>query len=101
MQYQHGDVLIERVGEIPMTAKKQKTKSIVLAEGEVTGHTHVVTTPGVESFVEDAMMYIKSIIPWEVRHEEHGPIEIPPGIYKIGRVREYDHIAEMERIVRD
>ncbi len=101
MQYQHGDVLIEQVGEIPKSAKKQKTERIVIAEGEVTGHAHVVTTPGVESFVEDAMMYIKSLIPWEVKHEEHAPIEIPPGIYKISRVREYDHITEMERQVRD
>jgi len=101
MQYQHGDVLIEAVGEIPKSAKKQKTERIVIAEGEVTGHAHVVTTPGVDCYVEDAMMYIKSLIPWEVRHEEHAPIEIPPGIYKIGRVREYDHIAEMERVVRD
>lgn len=101
MQYQHGDVTIEQVNEIPSGAKKQKVERIVLAEGEVTGHAHIVITPGVESYVEDAMLYIKSLVPWEVNHEEHHTIEIPPGEYKIGRVREYDHLAEVERIVAD
>jgi hypothetical protein len=34
-------------------------------------------------------------------HEEHKPLTVPTGVYKVGRVREYDYFAEMERRVVD
>ena len=42
MTYQQGDVLIQKVGELPAdleTMRKGK-RGYVLAEGEVTGHAH-------------------------------------------------------------
>jgi hypothetical protein len=36
-----------------------------------------------------------------VKHEEHGPITLTPGIWEIGRVREFDWFAMMERTVVD
>lgn len=36
-----------------------------------------------------------------VVHEEHYPVEVPPGDYQVGRVREYDHFAEEARRVID
>ena len=41
--YRQGDVLIERIAEIPTTAEKQnKSARIILAHGEVTGHHHAM-----------------------------------------------------------
>lgn len=45
--------------------------------------------------------YIEIVEPTELRHEEHRPITIPEGYYKIEIVREYDHFAEESRQVMD
>jgi hypothetical protein len=37
----------------------------------------------------------------EVVHEEHRAFSVPPGTYRIGAVREYDHFAEEARSVLD
>ena len=43
--YRQGDVLIERIAEIPTAAEKQsKSTRIILAHGEVTGHHHALET---------------------------------------------------------
>ena len=34
-------------------------------------------------------------------YEEHKPLTIPPGVYRVGRVKEYDYFAEMERPIAD
>jgi hypothetical protein len=40
-QIRHGDVLIERVGDVPAAITPDK-KPPVLAEGEISGHSHTV-----------------------------------------------------------
>ena len=42
--YRHGDVLIAEVGSIPKGAVKRP--HLVLAEGEMTGHSHRIAEPG-------------------------------------------------------
>lgn len=101
MQYQQGDITIEKIDRIPTCAKKQKTKKIILAEGKATGHMHVVITPGVETYVADAVTYIKSLIPWEIKHNTHEIIEVPPGEYQVGKILAYDHLARVARVVAD
>jgi hypothetical protein len=39
--------------------------------------------------------------PVTITHEEHKPLEIPAGIFQIGRVVEHDYLSDMERQVRD
>jgi hypothetical protein len=36
-----------------------------------------------------------------VTHEEHGPVELPKGIYKVEQVREYDYFSQQARRVYD
>src|ERR1035437_3486269 len=44
-QYRQGDVLIERIAQIPTNAEKQnKSACIFLAHGEVNGHYHALIT---------------------------------------------------------
>jgi len=99
-QYQQGDVLFEAV-KIPKRAKLVKDmQGIIVAQGEATGHMHVVQDR-VQLFQDDGLVFLK--VPQESRvvHEEHKPITLPPGEYRIKQVQEYDHLEELARTVRD
>ena len=100
---QQGDVLISSVDEIPQGKPIQpKNGCFVLAEGEISGHAHRIEAVGDIEFTEkDGMFYLKNKKPCVVRHEEHGPITIPAGTWKVGGVREFDHWAEEARRVID
>ena len=102
MQIVQGDVFCLKVESVPSGAKKEK--HLTLAEGEATGHFHRVTTGeavlysipnSVDKFLE---VISESAV---VTHEEHKPITLPKGTYKIGIVQEYDYDAEEARQVRD
>jgi len=107
--YQQGDVIIEPVQGIPDGSKRISAgpRGFVLAEGEVTGHAHVIEREAEELAGlmmyrgEDGYYYIRIERPVTVRHEEHRAIEIPEGFYRVRRVREYDHFAEEARPVVD
>lgn len=97
---QQGDVLLRSCATIPGKAKK-KTDTIV-AYGEVTNHKHEVIGEGVEVFEDETgVLYVSAPSGGRIRHEEHDPIELPPGNYTISIVQEYDHFAEEARNVAD
>lgn len=97
--YQQGDVTIKPVAEVPAGAKP--SGSNVLREGEATGHAHRAVAGDVQLFIEGNQLFMRAPSGTEVRHEEHNVVEVPPGIYEIGGVREYDHFAEEAREVLD
>jgi hypothetical protein len=101
MYYQQGDVIIESA-EIPKSAKQKKCEKIILAEGETTGHIHaIMDTTACQSFETNDALYIRVINEISVKHEEHKPILIAPGEYKVRKVREYDHFLEEAKAVQD
>jgi hypothetical protein len=90
-QFRQGDVWIEACA-IPTDAKKNaRRKRITLAEGEVTGHAHILVADRVtvESYEKDGVLYLHVEAPTDLVHEEHGKITIPPGDYKSYIQREY------------
>lgn len=101
--YQQGDVIIERVGSIPKGKEVQsKERGFVLAEGETTGHAHVITATNDVYMVQtdtDIYLHVKRKVP--LKHEEHTFIEIEPGDYKIRKVMERDHFSRITREVLD
>ena len=105
MIIQQGDVIIESIAVIPNDTHEGKLKngSIVLAEGETTGHAHRITE--IEGLIfkegDDGMFYLQNFHDLKVTHEEHKTITIPPGTWKVRKVREYDHFAEEARAVAD
>lgn len=104
MQKQQGDVNLEMVSAIPDGAKKiaPKERGYILAEGEVTGHAHrLEDVEGIEMFEKDGALYIHVSKSVQLKHEEHNPITLEPGIWKSWGVREYDHFAEEARRVQD
>jgi hypothetical protein len=87
--YRHGDVLIAEVPSIPERAKLQQ--SSILVRGEITGHSHRIEPyDGAKVFEEAGVFYLHVTAP-QVRivHEEHAPIALPPGFYKVWQQREY------------
>lgn len=104
MQRQQGDVLFERIAKMPTggTVQQPTARGYVLAEGEATGHAHVLPVEGVLEVREvDGVLYARIAEPTTVRHEEHHAVPLEPGIYRVGRVQEFDHFAEEARQVAD
>lgn len=94
-QWRQGDVLIERVDSVPASAKLS-TKDVfpdrvVLAYGEVTGHSHQIKHGGeiVRHDNADGSFFLTLPAEVEVQHDEHSTQVIPPGVVRITRQREY------------
>ncbi|HTV62851.1 MAG TPA: hypothetical protein VMH30_09820 [Verrucomicrobiae bacterium] len=94
--YRQGDVLIERIADIPTGAVKQeKSARIILAHGEATGHHHALETESpVEWFKRGKAettneIYVSLPSGGLVVHPEHTEIKVPNGLYCVIRQREY------------
>ena len=96
-QARQGDVLIQQM--LKREPKGQQVTDhgrVILAYGEVTGHAHEVVGPMVDTpppaqlFEEpDGTRYLFVDRACALVHQEHGPIALAPGCYKITRQREY------------
>lgn len=98
--YRQGDVLIiATTEEIPSEAKQVKRDSgkVILAYGEVTGHAHAIAERGVKLFETPELRWITSDRPFVIRHEEHAPVELPAGTFRVIRQQEYTP-AEIRRV---
>jgi len=105
-QLQQGDVTLRLVAELPANAQlvKRDPRGIVLAEGEVTGHFHgIKARKGLRLHSVDKLLFLENSTDSavEVTHQEHQPVSIPPGIWQVGQVREFDYLQQMERTVVD
>jgi hypothetical protein len=104
MLIQQGDVLIRSVSKMPKNLKKveRKARGFVLAEGEVTGHAHVIESD-IDLMLDEASgkMFMHNDSEVTVKHEEHHHVDVPAGDWELGIVKEYDHFAEEARKVQD
>lgn len=91
--YRQGDVLIQRVDmdlpEDAETVKPDKQNRLILAEGEATGHAHAVTAAAGALYAAQVGLMLQVNQDTQVLHEEHDAIDLPVGLYKITRQREY------------
>ena len=91
--YRQGDVLIQRIDqELPEDAeavKPDERNRLILAEGEATGHAHAVPAVAGALYAAQVGMMLQVNQQTQVLHEEHAPIDLDPGLYKITRQREY------------
>lgn len=102
--YQQGDCLIRKLSALPVGSKiiAPRNGRYVLVEGEFTEHSHAIY--GVEwgkVYEAEKVLYLDVQYPVEVRHEEHRPQVILPGIYEISRTREIDPFTQEIRSVKD
>lgn len=95
---QQGDVIIFKTDMIPSNAKFIETK--IIQHGEATGHAHRLDTGEIYE-APDKTKYLRLVTEARISHEEHNTIDLAPGDYRIGIVREYDHFSEEARQVVD
>ena len=101
--FQQGDTLWRKIKKLPADlTRRQHPRGAVVAEGEVTGHAHVILGDGVEVWeAPDGTIYVSAPRGGQITHEEHHAQTLPPGNYQVGIVQEYDHFAEEAKNVRD
>ena len=93
--YRQGDVLVVPIDELPaglVPAPRDRKGRLVLAYGEATGHAHVATGEGLRLLclpddLESMFLHVQGY--GRITHEEHGPIPLPIGYYRVVRQREY------------
>ena len=126
-KYQQGDVVMFQVDDetFDKYAKKgddntvsyntQSHNNPVLAFGEATGHLHQIHMKDMLDAAEVTLHMgwhreAGRDVPeaFEVReetvtltHEEHNPLDVPPGKYVVRIVREFDHMTGRSRYVAD
>lgn len=90
--YRQGDVFFERIecSTRGLTPVVRESGRVVLAHGEVTGHSHAIQSKHANLW-EDAnrMRVLEVQKPVTLRHEEHASIQLPRGFYRVTIQREY------------
>lgn len=110
LKYRQGDVGIQAISELPEGLEFKAVRSAVLAEGEVTGHYHLLDCPTVggpsdgtefplQIAEKDGTMYLKVAEPLPLKHQEHATVTVQPGVYKV--LRQVEYTPEAPRIVAD
>jgi hypothetical protein len=90
-QCRQGDVLLIPVEALPAgTIEESADGRVVLAYGEVTGHAHAIDAALAKTYEKGAERYVVVSEGAVLRHEEHSPIKLAPGVYKVQLQREYE-----------
>lgn len=94
--YRQGDVLLV---EEPAPPSRLETKArmrgpLVLAEGELTGHAHVVDDQraSLAEFPGEVFLVVEEGAPVALRHEEHDELNVMPGVYRVVQQRQLDSL---------
>ncbi len=96
-----GDVVIKKVERIEEFGSMKVKNDGVLAEGEVTGHMHKLFGEFDLRQDKDNNLYFEVKEDVTLKHQEHSPIVIGPGFYKVEIQKEFDHFQERARRVLD
>jgi hypothetical protein len=90
LMFRQGDVLLVAVDALPEQARLEpRTGRIVLAEGEVTGHAHAIEEHDALTYTYQGERYLLTRSTAQLIHEEHAPIAVPPGAWRVVIQREY------------
>jgi hypothetical protein len=88
--FRQGDVLLVRVDAAPEGEPVGPEHGrLVLARGEATGHHHSVAAERATLLRTADGLYLRITAPTPLEHQEHGPIRLEPGDYRVVRQREY------------
>lgn len=95
VQMRQGDVFLEKVEAVPDGATA--VEGLVLAEGEQTGHAHRVRGGRAKLFEAAGERFLRVAARATLRHEEHSPVALPRGVYRVAIQREY-HPSEIRTV---
>ena len=100
-----GDVVIHEYTKEITGEKVEHNGSLTLAWGEATGHHHTISVPKIDDMdavrLPDGGWLLTLRAEGTLVHQEHKPIVIPVGTYRIGHEREFDHFSMAVRKVVD
>lgn len=97
MNIRQGDILFTQTEK---HAEGQKVQQITVAEGEFTGHHHVlIAEAGSEIIGDKSHFTVKGKA--KLIHPEHKTLEFTSGSYVVSLEREYDYVNETLAQVRD
>ena len=105
--YRHGDVLFEKIEQVPNAYFNERTpdeKSGIVQRGESTGHAHVIANmdiPGVELFSSWRERFVRAEREFILTHQEHKPLTLAAGNYRIRIAKEFDYLQHAARMVVD
>lgn len=102
----HGDVIIERISNLPAEFSTAPVEPMAcLGYGEATQHVHSLRgEPGKDFEIKvlpTGERLLKIVNPTALKHQEHSPIILPPGMYRTGVQVEYDPFTKKMRQVAD
>jgi len=93
--WRQGDIFFVKLDREPDLEGAKAVKTGVIARGETTGHMHRVSNSsladGAALMLLGRSMYLRS--PEKsatIVHEEHGPVELPVGLYAVVNQQEFD-----------
>jgi hypothetical protein len=108
-----GDILLVPVEKLPDGLKEvpREDGKIVLAEGEATGHLHMIEAPEATFFAKDlgspedrylvvaeAEAITAEAAGVALTHPEHDTVTLEPGAYEVRRQREYSQAGGIELV---
>ena len=97
-----GDVLLVPVDRVPdaVVPVARENGRLVLAEGEVTGHAHVIEAEQAELVTADQAAELYLLVygsdPVELRHEEHSALPVEAGAYRVVIQRELGRFEALQ-----
>ena len=106
MQARQGDILIERVAALPeggamaTPALHHGVRALVVAYGERSGHAHWLTAEAGNVLLQGAeanattLGWLRLEHEALLRHDEHAPVQLAPGCYRLVQQRRYDPARE-------
>jgi hypothetical protein len=91
VQIRQGDVLVESCEEPTgeLTPVEPEGGRVILAHGEATGHAHAIPMADAALLAKGAERFLWVQRRTQLKHDEHAPIWIEPGTYRVTRQREY------------
>ena len=92
-----GDLILKKVDE---QVTGQPVKQLVIAEGEVTGHNHVLIAEAGSKIVGDKTKFTLTGKA-KLVHPEHDTIPMSAGTYVVLTEREFDYVGNEMRAVQD
>jgi hypothetical protein len=107
MQARQGDIFVEQIQQLPEPLVSAPASLYsgdpvhVLAEGEATGHAHrIAAGPGIEWFIGgpgSTVGWLRLARHALLEHDEHAPLPLSAGCYRVVRQRRYDPRSEEVR----
>ncbi len=97
MYLRQGDILFKKVDE---QVEGKEVKKLVIAEGEVTGHHHVLVAEANSKIMGNRTKFTLTGKA-KLTHPEHDTIPFEPGTYVVINEREFDYIEQSMKQVVD